>query len=49
MPGLQEALALLIVAVAVGAVLIRRIRVRRAKKQAREARVSAQDIPRRRR
>lgn len=49
MPGLQEALALLIVAVVVGAVLFRRLRARRAKKKAREASVSPDDIARRQR
>ncbi len=49
MPGLQEALALLIVAMVVGAVLFRRLRARRARKKAREASVSANDIPRRER
>ncbi len=49
MPGIQEALALLIVAVAAGAVLFRRLRARRAKKRAREASIPADDIPRWRR
>lgn len=49
MPGLQEALALLVVAVVVGAVLFRRLRARRAKKKTREAGISADGIPRRRR
>ncbi len=48
MPGAQEALALLIVAVAVGAVLLRRLRARRVEKRAREASVSPDDITRRR-
>jgi len=48
MPGLQEALALLIVSVAVGAVLFRRLRARRARKKASEASISPNDIPRRR-
>ena len=48
MPGIQEALALLIVAVAAGAVLFRRLRARRAKKRVREASVSPDDIARRR-
>lgn len=49
MPGLQEALALLIVAAVVGAVLFRRLRPRREKKKAREASVSPEEIPRRQR
>ncbi|MCY4256420.1 MAG: hypothetical protein OXE51_09955 [Gammaproteobacteria bacterium] len=48
MPGMQEALALLIVAVVAGAVLFRRLRARRAKKRVREASVSPDDIARRR-
>lgn len=46
--GLQEVLALLLVAVIAGAFVFRRLRARRRRKQAREASVSADEIPRRR-
>ena len=47
-PGLQEMVALAVVVLVVGALLFRRLRARRAKKKAREASVSADEIPRRR-
>lgn len=46
--GLQEALALLIVALVAGAVVFRRLRNRRRKKEKSEASVSADSIRRRR-
>lgn len=46
--GLQEVVALAIVALVAGAVVFRRIRARRRRKQAREASVSADEIRRRR-
>lgn len=47
-PGLQEILALLIVALVAGAFIFRRIRARRRGKDAGEASVSADRIRRRR-
>ena len=47
-PGLQEVVALAVVVLVVGALLFRRLRARRAKKKAREASISADEIPRRR-
>lgn len=46
--GLQEALALLIVALVAGAFIFRRIRARRRRKAAGEASVSPDEIGRRR-
>ena len=46
--GLQEVVALLLVAVIAGAFIFRRLRARRQRKQAREASVSADEIRRRR-
>ena len=46
--GLQEALALMIVALIAGAFIFRRIRARRRRKQSGEASVSADGIRRRR-
>ena len=46
--GLQEALALLIVALIAGAFLFRRIRSRRRSRRAREASVKVDEIGRRR-
>ncbi len=46
--GLQEWLALLIVAAVAGAILFRRLRSRRRKKRTREASVSPDQIGRRR-
>ena len=46
--GLQEALALLIVAVIAGAFIFRRIRARRRRKQSGEASVGVDEIGRRR-
>lgn len=47
MPGAQEALALLIVAVVVCAVALRKLRARRTGKRAREASVPPDEIGRR--
>ncbi len=47
-PGLQEILALLIVALVAGAFIFRRIRARRRKKAAGEASIAADRIKRRR-
>lgn len=46
--GLQEVVALAIVAVIAGAFVFRRLRARRRRKQAREASISADEIRRRR-
>lgn len=46
--GLQEVVALAIVALVAGAVVFRRIRARRQRKGTTEASVSADEIPRRR-
>lgn len=46
--GLQEVVALVIVALVAGSVLFRRLRARRRRKDATEASVSADEIPRRR-
>lgn len=46
--GLQEALALLIVALIAGAFIFRRVRARRQRKRAGEASVSPDEIGRRR-
>ena len=45
--GIQEILALLVVAIIVGAFVFRRVRARRRKKGAREASVSPDEIRRR--